>query len=271
MLNSEKINEINRILEKTYQIGNQKKNNSEFKELKVGLDLGTALIKFLILNENNEVVLYFYEWANVIRDGIVCDYWGAVQITKRMINEAMQILELKNFPKISAGYPPKTEPRLVENVIYSAGYDIARTIEEPVAAAKFLEIENGVVVDIGGGTTGIAIIRNKKIIETYDEPTGGHHITLVISGNQKIPYEEAEIKKRNDKEGKYFSIIKPVIEKMASIVKEKIKRYRNIKQIYLVGGPTAYKNFREVFENELQKEVFSFKNPELITPYGITI
>lgn len=268
--------EINSILKNTYNLANKKKifidKNSIIPEnLKIGLDLGTALIKFLILNQNNLPVLCFLEWANVVRDGIVSDYWGAVQITKRMASAAMDILEIENLPPVSAGYPPKTDPRLVENVIYSAGLEVKKMIDEPTAAAKFLNIKSGAVVDIGGGTTGIAIIKNNKVIDSFDEATGGHHWTLVISGNKKIDYEKAELLKRADIDGKYFSILKPVMEKMASIVKIHTAKFRNLKTIFLVGGPTSYKNFSEVFRVELNKEIISFEHPELITPFGITI
>ena len=264
---------INDLLNKTYRLTNKNSlnKNINFKELKVGVDYGTALIKFLILNENNEPVLCSLEWANVVRDGIVTDYWGAVKITKRMAENTKKLLGIDKLPPVSGGFPPNTDPRLVKNVIYAAGLDVKKLIDEPSAAAKFLKINEGAVVDVGGGTTGIAIIKKKKVVKSFDEPTGGHHLTLVISGNQKIPYEKAELLKREDKEGKYFFIIKPVIEKMASIADNYTKRYRSIKSVYLVGGATLYKNFNSVFEDELNKEVISFNYPILITPFGITI
>ena len=46
---------------------------------------------------------------------------------------------------------------------------------EPTAANQILKIQNGAVVDIGGGTTGISILENGKVINVDDEATGGTH------------------------------------------------------------------------------------------------
>ena len=48
------------------------------------------------------------------------------------------------------------------------------------------------VVDIGGGTTGLAILKEGKVVQIEDEPTGGTHLTLVLSGNYHVSFEEAE-------------------------------------------------------------------------------
>ena len=74
---------------------------------------------------------------------------------------------------------------------------MTRYPDEPVAAASALNIKNRAVVDVGGGTTGMSILKSGKVTFSADEPTGGSHMKLVIAGALGLPYAEAEeMKKR---------------------------------------------------------------------------
>ncbi len=73
-----------------------------------------------------------------------------------------------------------------------AGFEVTAVLDEPTAANAVYQIDNGVVVDIGGGTTGLAVLREGKVVRIEDEPTGGTHLTLVLAGNYHIPFAEAE-------------------------------------------------------------------------------
>ena len=55
-------------------------------------------------------------------------------------------------------------------------------LDESTAANEVLKMKNGAVVDIGGGTTGISVLKDGKVVYIADEPTGGTHFSLVISG-----------------------------------------------------------------------------------------
>ena len=72
-------------------------------------------------------------------------------------------------------------------------------------------------MDIGGGTTGIAIVKKGKVTYSADEATGGHHISLTLAGNRRISLEEAEQYKRGHGD-EIWPAVKPVYEKMADIV-----------------------------------------------------
>ena len=48
----------------------------EGKRLKTGLDLGTAYIVLVVLDENNQPVACEKRAASVLRDGVVVDYSG---------------------------------------------------------------------------------------------------------------------------------------------------------------------------------------------------
>ena len=58
------------------------------------------------------------------------------------------------------------------------------------------------MVDIGGGTTGISVLKDGKVVYVADEPTGGTHFSLVIAGAYKMSFADAEIYKRDKKNHK---------------------------------------------------------------------
>ena len=63
---------------------------------------------------------------------------------------------------------------------------------KPSSANAVYEIQDGVIVDIGGGTTGLAILKGGEVVQVEDEPTGGTHLSLVLAGNYHVPFAEAE-------------------------------------------------------------------------------
>ncbi len=81
-------------------------------------------------------------------------------------------------------------------------------LDEPTAANSVLNVANGVIVDIGGGTTGLSVLENGKVTYVADEATGGTHLTLVLAGNYNISFEEAEaLKKQQEKQGEILSVV----------------------------------------------------------------
>lgn len=55
-------------------------------------------------------------------------------------------------------------------------YVVTNVVDEPTAAATVLGYSKWHVVDVGGGTTGISILKDGEVIFTADEATGGTHI-----------------------------------------------------------------------------------------------
>jgi ethanolamine utilization protein EutJ len=149
--------------------------------------------------------------------------------------------------------------------------DVKRLIDEPTAASMVLEITDGAVVDIGGGTTGISVIKDGKVIYTADEPTGGIHVDLVLAGHFKIPVHEAELMKINpERQSEILPLITPVFQKMGTIVKRHIRDYP-VDTIYLVGGSSCFPGIETVIESETGLPVERPDNPMLVTPLGIAL
>lgn len=236
-----------------------------------GIDLGTACIVISVLDENKEPVAGAFKYANVVKDGMVVDYIGAVKIVKELKKELEEKLGTELI-YAAAAIPPGTDlvdGGAVKNVVQSAGFEITNLLDEPTAANEILKIKNGAVVDIGGGTTGISILKDGKVIYVNDEATGGTHFSLVLSGAYKMSFEEAEIYKRNEKNHDEILIpLIPVIEKVASIIDKHIKKY-DIEEVFIVGGTCCLKGIEQIIEKKIGVKVRKPKNPMFVTPLGI--
>ena len=269
-MNLNKVNKYIKDFEKTIT---KPKTNFDKSKFYVGVDLGTANIVITILDKNGNPVAGATQRSRVVRDGIVVDFMGAISIVKKL----KQDLEEKLGIEITEGctaIPPGVEQgsvKTIVNVIESAGIDILKVIDEPTAASYVLGITDGVVVDLGGGTTGISILEKGKVVFVADEPTGGTHMTLVLAGSYGVDFETAEdIKTDKKREKEVFTQITPVLEKMASIVKKYIKGYK-VKDVFLVGGACSFADSEKIFEKELGLNIYKPYMPIYITPIGIAL
>lgn len=243
------------------------------EKLFVGVDLGTAYVVVTVLDEHKNPIAGAYRFAQVVKDGIVLDYIGALNIVKELKKEIEEKLGCE-LSCAAVAIPPGTtanDTRYIKNVAEGAGFEVTNIVDEPTAANEVLEIENGVVVDIGGGTTGIAVLKNGKVIHIADEPTGGTQCTLVLAGAYKISFEEAEKLKNNpDKQLEVSAVLKPVAEKIASIISRNIENY-DIDAIYLVGGTSCMLNIENVIEKLTKIKTYKPHNPIFVTPIGIAM
>lgn len=238
--------------------------------LVAGVDLGTSNIQVIVLDSTGQPVLAGFCWDESVRDGIVLDYNGARQKVLQFKNEFEQKLgEGGSLDYAAVGYPPGTEAWVESNVVKDCQFEIIAETAEPTAAAAALEIEQGVIVDVGGGTTGISVIKNGEIVHSADEATGGHHLTLTIAGNRDLTYDQAEKYKLNESFSTYRGIVQPVVEKMASIVQTEITAYPEVEEVYLVGGTVIPEGMEDIFADLLRRRVIKPPTPILITPLGI--
>jgi ethanolamine utilization protein EutJ len=249
------------------------RTQSHTNSVHVGVDLGTAYTVLVVLDENYQPIAGTYQFAQIVRDGLVVDFVGAVDLLRGMKS---QVEEQLGFALTSAasGYPPgvpQAEVRATANVLYGAGLDCTGLIDEPSAANKVLQLKDGAIVDVGGGTTGIAILKKGKVVYTADEPTGGTHFSLVIAGSTGSTFEQAEAMKKDPKEQtRLFPVIRPVMEKVGTIVRRHIAGHR-VDRLYLVGGTCAYPGMDQVIQEVTGVETVLPGNPLFITPLGIAM
>lgn len=99
-----------------------------------------------------------------LREGVISDYTVTEKMLKYFINKALGRRIRK--PHITVCVPSgvtEVEKKAVEDATYDAGARKVRIIEEPIAAAIGAGIDiskpyGSMVVDIGGGTTDVAVI-----------------------------------------------------------------------------------------------------------------
>lgn len=239
----------------------------------VGVDLGTAYTVIFVLDEAYRPLVGAYEYAEVVRDGVVVDFSGATALVRKLKTRVEEKLGF-TLHSAATGYPPgipTAEVRANRYVLESAGLECSELVDEPTAANAVLQVNLGAVVDIGGGTTGVAVVKDGQVIYTADEPTGGTQFTLVIAGRFKIPFAEAEAMKTNPQaQEELFTTVRPVMEKIATIIDRHIFRY-SIDHIFLVGGTSAFPGIADVIASVTGVPTTVPVNPLFVTPLGIAM
>ena len=116
-----------------------------------------------------------------LKDGVIADF----QVTEKMLQHFIQLVHGENFfkpsPRILICVPcqsTQVERRAIRESALQAGAREVRLIEEPMAAAigagvPVEDASGSMVVDIGGGTTEIAILALNGVVFSSSLKTGG--------------------------------------------------------------------------------------------------
>ncbi|MBL3586296.1 ethanolamine utilization protein EutJ [Rhodovulum sulfidophilum] len=242
--------------------------------LKIGVDLGTANLVLAVLDAANRPVAGTTYRSTVVRDGIVVDYIGAVRAVREM-KAALEERLGEPLIRAAAAIPPgihSGSTKAIGNVVEAADFELAEIVDEPAAAARFLGIDDGAVVDVGGGTTGISVLKGGEVLASFDEATGGTHMTLVLAGARGVSFEEAEAEKLDPAaERDVFAVIRPVADKMASIVARFLEAYPDLDSVHIVGGACSFSDFEQVFAKQTGRRIVKPAEPLLVTPLGIAM
>lgn len=123
-----------------------------------------------------------------MRDGVIADY----QTTELMLKYLLKKAGIKNWPffknRVVVCIPSgvtEVEERAVKQAAYKAGAGQVRVVEEPYAAAlgAGLDIngpEGNMVVDVGGGTTDVAVLSLGGIVAKRSIRVGGDKMDEAI-------------------------------------------------------------------------------------------
>jgi ethanolamine utilization protein EutJ len=243
------------------------------KKFRVGVDLGTAYLVLVVTDESGAPLAGEWQFAEVARDGLVVDYVGATDLLRGMKQRVEQRIG-RELVHAASGYPPgvaSAEVRSTAYVVEAAGMDCSGMIDEPSAANNVLMLQEGAIVDVGGGTTGIAVLQDTQVTYTADEPTGGTHFTLVIAGSLGISFEEAEaLKTTPEEQPRLLPLVRPVMEKVASITERHI-RGRDVNLITMVGGSSAFFGMAEVVQDYIGVPTRVVSHPVFVTPLGLAL
>ena len=189
----------------------------------MGIDLGTANTVVFIkgrgiilrepsvvaINRNNKQVLAVGEEAkkmigrtpgNIVairplKDGVIADFDITQEMLKYFIRKATQKKSIFQ-PRVVVCVPSgvtEVEKRAVEEATIQAGAKDAFLIEEPMAAAigaglPVQEATGSLVVDIGGGTTEVAVISLGGIVTSKSIRVGGDELDNFIANYIKKEY-----------------------------------------------------------------------------------
>lgn len=177
----------------------------------IGIDLGTSNIlvtikgKGIILNEpsvvainrqTDEIVATGHEAKEMIgrtpeqiravrpmKDGVIADFTATQLMIKNIISKVCKRYNIGR-PRVVVGVPSgitEVEERAVEEAVSQAGAKEVYLIEEPMAAAigagiDVVDASGNMIVDIGGGTTEVAVISLGGIVVSNSIKVAGDEI-----------------------------------------------------------------------------------------------
>ena len=263
-------------IERLQQLVNQPQqwDFSGARRLYAGVDLGTYKAIAIVVDENGQPRAGTMRTANIVRSGMIVDYVGAVRIVKELMAELRARCPLP-IEQGATSFPPQTESANLKTTTYileAAELEVLCALDEPTAANQVLKIQNGAIVDVGGGTTGVAVIQDGRVVYTNDEATGGVHLSLVLAGAHKIAYEKAEaIKMDPGRAREVVVVVRPVIEKIAAIVSDYLQDFEGLERVCLVGGTVELAGFCQIIAANIGLETFLPPLPRFVTPFGIAL
>src|SRR6266576_2088248 len=130
-----------------------------------------------------------------LKDGVIADF----DVTEQMLRHFIQKVHQHRFahPRVVVCVPSGVtgvEKRAVEEATLSAGARQAYLIEEPMAAAigaglPVAEPTGNMIVDIGGGTTEVAVISLGGIVVSQSLRVGGDEMDEAIISHIKGEYK----------------------------------------------------------------------------------
>ena len=186
-------------------------NLLSFKGKDIGIDLGTAntLVtlrgKGIVLKEpsvvaidkkTGEIIATGHEAKEMLRrtpqeidairplkDGVIADFTATQLMLKQLVSKVCQRYNAGR-PRVVVGVPSgitEVEERAVEESVIRAGAKEVLLIEEPMAAAigaglDVAEPTGNIIVDIGGGTTEVAVISLGGIVVSNSLRTAGDEL-----------------------------------------------------------------------------------------------
>ncbi len=118
-----------------------------------------------------------------LKDGVIADFTATQLMLKNILNKVCQRYNAGR-PRVVVGVPSgitEVEERAVEESVMQAGAKEVYLIEEPMAAAiganlDVAEPSGNIIVDIGGGTTEVAVISLGGIVNSYSLRVAGDEL-----------------------------------------------------------------------------------------------
>ena len=220
----------------------------------IGIDLGTANIlviikgKGIVLKEpsvvaikkkSNDIVAVGAEAKEMLgrtpteidairplKDGVIADFTATQLLLKEMLGKVCKRYNVRK-PRVVVGVPSgitEVEERAVEEAVIQAGAKEVYLIEEPMAAAIGASIDvaapNGnIIVDIGGGTTEVAVISLGGIVLSNSLRIAGDELDEDIVNYVKKEYNVSIGETTAEKNKKEIGCVLPLMTEMEMEIK----------------------------------------------------
>ncbi len=121
-------------------------------------------------------------------DGVISDFEVTEEMLAYFIKKTIEVLKISILQSVVIGVPysvTNVERRAVRDAAYNAGARHVFIIEEPIAAAigiglPIKEAQGNMIIDIGGGTTDIAIISLSGIVRGKNLKVAGDRFNTDI-------------------------------------------------------------------------------------------
>jgi rod shape-determining protein MreB len=263
---------------------------------KIGIDLGTANVlvyvpgKGVVINEPSVVAVSILDnkvlaIGNVakemlgrtpdtimasrpMKDGVIADYKITEAMLRYFINKVSGKFRLVR-PEVMISIPAgvtSTERRAVVDAAIRSGAKTAYVVKEPVLAAIGAGIPinqpiGNMIIDIGGGTSEVAVISLGGIVATYSARVGGNKLDQAIADYIKRKYGLAI----GDKTAEDIKI------KIGSALPQVKEEYADVRGRDLTGGlPKMIKvssnEITEAIQDELREIIATIKKVLQETP-----
>ena len=123
-----------------------------------------------------------------LKDGVIADFQVTEEMLKHFIQEVHEDSYIRPSPRILVAVPcqsTQVERRAIRESVLKAGAREVRLIEEPMAAAigaglPVEEASGSMIVDIGGGTTEVAILALNGVVYSNSLKVGGDKLDEAI-------------------------------------------------------------------------------------------
>ena len=239
--------------------------------VRFGVDLGTATIVLTALDAAGRPVYWDFVRAAVVRDGVVVDFQGAVEAVRKLKARAEPVLGLSIEEAATAHPPavPASDCRACHFVLQQAGMDCRALVDEVSAANALLQVRDGAVIDVGGGSTGVGVFRGGELVSLSDRAGGGHQLDLILAGALKLDIDQAEQHKR-DRGVEVAPLLRPGIERIAESIRRQCGE-TSPGTVHLAGGALRLPQADTVIARYLGWPVRAYGHAELITPFGIAL
>jgi len=158
---------------------------------------------------------------------------GQSNIDIRLINAAVSDVRIDGYKinnplgfqghnvsiSVFNAYAPTIHLGAIESIVNELGIGLVSIAAEPYAVAKLIDFEgdlnfNAIFIDVGGGTTDIAVVRNGGLEGTKMFALGGRAFTKRLSQEVGVDFERAERLKINYALGKLNKVDTEKVDKI---------------------------------------------------------